>query len=113
MEDKKKYKCLKPTDGHQIGDIVLMTEAEFNGNNAGELEPRFEPYDEASTESGAEAPATKPKTEEAPAPESANADEEKKESSEPEAPTAPSDEAAQGGDQPQDPTNDKGDEPAA
>lgn len=41
MEDKKKYICKLPTNGHQPGDEVFLTEAEVANENAGEAEPRF------------------------------------------------------------------------
>ncbi|TXH50827.1 MAG: hypothetical protein E6Q97_19630 [Desulfurellales bacterium] len=41
MADKKRYRCLLPTNGAQVGDIVEMTEAEAANANGGEAEPRF------------------------------------------------------------------------
>lgn len=42
MEDtKKKYICKLPTNGHQPGDEVFMTEAEAENANGGEAEPRY------------------------------------------------------------------------
>lgn len=61
MTQLKKYVCLLPTDGHQKGDIVEMTDIEFNAQNAGEKHPRFA---EISQESVVETTATTEEAEE-------------------------------------------------
>jgi hypothetical protein len=40
-EEKKNYLCKLPTNGHQPGDVVELTEDEVANFNAGEVEPRF------------------------------------------------------------------------
>ncbi len=40
-ETKKKYKTVRPTNGHQEGDIVELTDDEVANYNGGETEPRF------------------------------------------------------------------------
>jgi hypothetical protein len=58
MEELKKYVCLLPTDGHQKGDVVEMTEEQFAGINANEPEPRFEVFVEDVEDAPAEEVAT-------------------------------------------------------
>jgi hypothetical protein len=40
-EETKKYICKLPTNGHQVGDEVFLTDAEVANVNGGEAEPRY------------------------------------------------------------------------
>ena len=67
MATLNKYKCLLPTDGHFPGDIVELTKEEFEGQNAGEVFPRFESLEEEPETTTEPEEATEP--EESPEPE--------------------------------------------
>jgi hypothetical protein len=58
MNDNKiAYRCVLPTNGHQEGDVVLLTADEAQNFNAGEEKPRFVLADESATDAPTETPA--------------------------------------------------------
>jgi hypothetical protein len=57
-QDVKKYICKAPTNRHEIGAEVMLTEAQVENFNAGEAEPRFVlAEDQTVTPEAAQAPA--------------------------------------------------------
>lgn len=59
------YKVIYPTNGHQPGEVIEITEAEAANFNAGEAHPRLEPVKEVANEATAPTESD-PKVEEAP-----------------------------------------------
>lgn len=68
-EEKSKYICKLPTNGHQPGDEVFLTDSEVANFNGGEEIPRFVPADESAADAPVETADAQPETPAAPTPE--------------------------------------------